>query len=77
MYGTFPAAPSISLFALRFGLPADDAAQLSTVTVVGTALSAPIMLVSAEMALVNLATESAGSFDATLQVRQHTSAFAF
>ena len=50
VYGTFPASPSVTLFAAQYGMPKDVVRQISITTIVGTVASAPIVLATAQMA---------------------------
>lgn len=50
VYGTFPASPSVALFAAQYGMPKDVVRQISITTIVGTVASAPIVLATAQMA---------------------------
>jgi|EP01046_Picozoa_sp_COSAG06_P027424 predicted permease len=70
VYATFPAAPSVYLFAARFNLRARDLAHVSLTTLLGTLLAAPIMFVTAQMALIDLDSETSDHFTAVLQAAE-------
>ena len=55
IYATFPAAPSVYLFAVRFKLQPGDLAHISLTTLLGTILAAPIMFVTAQMIMIDVA----------------------
>ena len=70
VYATFPAAPSVYLFAARFKLRPRDLAHVSLTTLLGTLLAAPIMFVTAQMAMINLDSETAGGMTVVLQAAE-------
>lgn len=67
VYATFPAAPSVYLFAARFKLRSRDLAHVSLTTLLGTLLAAPIMFVTAQMATITKDSATGDRFEKVLQ----------
>lgn len=64
LYGTFPSAPSVAIFAGKYGIEE----QLVTSTVVlSTLLSAPLMFISAQMCLLDFSSAKARNFEHLLK----------
>jgi hypothetical protein len=51
VFSTFPASPSVALFAVQYKLPSADVRRISLTTIVGTIASAPIVLATAQMVM--------------------------
>jgi hypothetical protein len=60
----------VYLFAARFNLRTRDLAHVSLTTLLGTLLAAPIMFVTAQMALIDLDSETSDHFTAVLQAAE-------
>eukprot|EP01043_Picozoa_sp_COSAG02_P036146 COSAG02_NODE_2631_length_8391_cov_16.487096_1_plen_805_part_00 len=70
VYATFPAAPSVYLFATRFKFRSRDLAHVSLTTLLGTLLAAPIMFVTAQMATITSVSGTSDQFTEVLQAAE-------
>ena len=70
VYATFPAAPSVYLFAARFKFRSRDLAHVSLTILLGTLLAAPIMFVTAQMAMISEQAATSNRSTAILQTAE-------